>query len=112
MLDVPVNVRYDLVRSKKSNAFISTGVSAMVMVNQDYNYLYTGQNKVTEVTKDVSGQGNDVYASTNISVGYERRFKKTAIQVAPYVKMPMGSVGYGNLSLGNIGAQISIKKDL
>lgn len=111
MVDVPVNVRYDVVHSKKNNAFVSTGVSAMWMANQNVSYDYTHSDGSTSTTnKNVDGQGRTVYAVTNVAVGYERKFKNTAVQVAPYVKIPLGNVGYGNLSLGSLGAQISIKQ--
>lgn len=109
MIDVPVNVRYDVVSGKSSDAFVSTGASAMVMVNQTYSYQYGGNT----VNQDVSGKGaNNVTATVNVSVGYEKHFKSTSIQIAPYLKIPMGDIGYGNLSLGAVGAQISIKKSL
>lgn len=110
MIDVPVNVRYDVVHSAKNNAFVSTGMSAMWMAKQSYNYKYTGESGPKQVSKDVTGQGNDVYTATNVSLGFEHRFKKTAVEVAPYVKIPLGSIGYGDLNLGSVGAQILIKQ--
>lgn len=110
MVDIPVNVRYDLVRSRRNSAFVSTGISAIWMAKQDYSYQYMGEKGVAQVSKDVTGQGKDLYATTNVCVGYERHFKRAAVQLAPYVNIPIGSVGYGNLSLGNLGAQILIKQ--
>ncbi|ANI88429.1 hypothetical protein A9P82_03390 [Arachidicoccus ginsenosidimutans] len=111
MVDVPVNIRYDVVHTKKSNAFVSTGVSTTWMANQNYTYQYTADNgNTTQVSRDVSGQGKNVYAVTNVSIGFEQHFKNTSVQVAPYVKIPLGGIGYGNMNLGSVGAQISIKK--
>ncbi|HEY0299016.1 MAG TPA: hypothetical protein VGB84_07340 [Arachidicoccus sp.] len=111
MVDVPVNVRYDVVHSKKSSAFVSTGISTMWMANQSYAYQYADNGTATQVSKDVSGQGKSVYAVTNVSIGFEQHFKKTSVQLAPYIKIPLGSIGYGNLNLGSVGAQISIKQN-
>ncbi|MGF7231760.1 outer membrane beta-barrel protein [Arachidicoccus sp.] len=111
MVDVPVNVRYDIVQSKKNSAFVSTGVSATWMVDQSYNYAYAkSDGSSAQINKDVTGQGKNVYAVTNVSLGYEYHFNKMALEVAPYVKIPLGNIGYGNLSLGSVGAQISIKQ--
>ncbi len=112
MIDVPVNVRYDMVHSKKRKAFVSTGVSPTVMVKQSYVYDYTDENGTRLIDRDVTGQGKNFYAVANVSVGYEQKWNKTSIQVAPYLKIPMGEIGYGNLSLGGIGTQVSIKRDL
>lgn len=112
MIDVPVNVRYDMVHAKKSKAFVSTGVSPTVMVKQSYVYDYTDENGTRLIDRDVTGQGKSFYAVANLSVGYEQKWNKTSVQVAPYLKIPMGEIGYGNLSLGGIGTQVSIKRDL
>lgn len=112
MIDVPVNVRYDMVHSKKRKAFVSTGVSPTVMVKQSYVYDYTDENGTRLIDRDVTGQGKNFYAVANVSVGYEQKWNKTSVQVAPYLKIPMSEIGYGNLSLGGIGTQVSIKRDL
>ncbi|WP_245562154.1 porin family protein [Niabella aurantiaca] len=112
MIDVPVNVRYDVVASKKNKAFVSTGVSPTVIVKQSYVYDYDPGDGPVPVNRDVSGKGKSVYAVANLSVGYEQKWNHVSVQIAPYVKIPMGEIGYGNLSLGGIGTQISIKKDL
>ncbi|MBO9619201.1 MAG: outer membrane beta-barrel protein [Niabella sp.] len=112
MIDVPVNVRYDVVASKKNKAFISTGVSPTMIVKQSYVYDYDKGDGPARIDRDVSGKGNSVYAVANLSIGYEQKWNHVSVQIAPYVKIPMGEIGYGNLSLGGIGTQISIKKDL
>ncbi|WP_300601516.1 outer membrane beta-barrel protein [Niabella sp.] len=112
MIDVPVNVRYDVVASKKNKAFVSTGVSPTVIVKQSYIYDFDRGEGPVPINRDVSGKGKSVYAVANLSIGYEQRWEHVSVQIAPYVKIPMGEIGYGNLSLGGVGTQISIKKDL
>ncbi|HRB73755.1 MAG TPA: PorT family protein [Niabella sp.] len=114
MLDVPINVRYDMVNSKHKNrkAFVSTGVSPTVMLKQSYVYDFTNENETRLINKDVSGKGKSMYAVANLSVGYEQKFNRTSVQIAPYLKLPLGEVGYGDLSLGGMGALLSIKRDL
>ncbi|ULT41088.1 hypothetical protein KRR40_41410 [Niabella defluvii] len=82
------------------------------MVKQSYVYDYTDENGTRLIDRDVTGQGKNFYAVANVSVGYEQKWNKTSVQVAPYLKIPMGEIGYGNLSLGGIGTQVSIKRDL
>lgn len=112
MIDVPVNVRYDVVASKKNKAFVSTGVSPTVIVKQSYIYDFDRGDGPVPINRDVSGKGKSVYAVANLSIGYEQKWEHVSVQIAPYVKIPMGEIGYGNLSLGGVGTQISIKKDL
>lgn len=109
MIDVPINVRYDVVRSKKNSAFVSTGVSGLWMAKESYAYYYDKAGQSSEKNINVTGKGKSLYSVTNLSVGYERTFKKTSIQIEPYIKLPMSSIGYGNLNLGSLGTQISIK---
>lgn len=109
MLDIPLNVRYDVVRSKKNNAFVSTGISGLLMTKETYSYNYNKQGQAYQRRVDVSGRGKSLYTVTNLSIGYERKFNRTSIQVEPYIKLPMSTIGYGNLNLGSLGTQISIK---
>ena len=74
MIDVPVNVRYDVVASRKNKAFISTGVSPTVIVKQSYIYDFDRGEGPVPVTRDVSGRGKSVYAVANLSVGYEQKW--------------------------------------
>ncbi|MGC4232492.1 MAG: outer membrane beta-barrel protein [Niabella sp.] len=112
MIDVPVNVRYDIIESKKGKAFVSTGVSPTIMVKQSYIYQLERDSGPVQINRDVSGDGKNVYAVANISIGYEQKWDRTSVQIAPYLKIPTGEIGYGNLSLGGIGTQVSIKRDL
>lgn len=112
MIDVPVNVRYDIVNKKKRNAFVSTGVSTTWMVDESYSYdRREDDGSIANYTREGNSK-NNVYAVTNISAGYEQKFDKTSIQVAPYYKIPLGNVGTGNVNLGSLGAQVSIKRSL
>jgi hypothetical protein len=110
MLDVPVNVRYDVMRNKKSKAFVSTGVSGLLMAKETYSYNYDNNGQVYQRSVTVTGKGKSLYTVTNLSIGYERSFKRTSVQIEPYIKLPMSSIGYGELNLGSLGAQISIKR--
>ena len=110
MLDVPVNVRYDVVRTSKSNAFVSTGVSGLLMAKESYSYNYNNQGQTYQKSVDVSGKGKSLYTVTNLSIGYERTFNRTSVQIEPYIKLPMSSIGYGQLNLGSLGTQVSIKQ--
>lgn len=109
MVDIPVNIRYDFLRTKQADVFVSSGVSILWMTKQLYSYQNSNNLKITQ---DVTGRGNSLLTSINISAGYEKHIKSISLQFAPYVKIPAGKVGYGNISLGSIGAQISIKKNL
>lgn len=112
MIDVPVNVRYDMVHTKKRKAFVSTGVSPTIIVQQSYVYDYTDEKGTRLIDRDVTGKGKGVYPVANFSIGYEQKWDKTSVQVTPYIKIPMGEIGYGNLELGGLGTQITLKRDL
>jgi hypothetical protein len=111
MFEVPVNVRYDLLASKKNYAFASAGLSSYFMQQEDYDFHYTTN----------SGYYNSRYKSykvseqywfsvLNLSVGYERMLtKRLSLQVEPYLKLPLNGIGFGNMDLSSYGVFFGVR---
>lgn len=121
MLDIPLNLRIDLVQSKNGRAFVSTGVSGMMMTNERYVYVnnnntsnntynYSQSQQTQQTAGSLPANGTSISAATNLSLGYERTFRRTSVQIEPYVKIPMGKMGSSDISLGSLGTQISIRQ--
>lgn len=119
MLDVPINLRYDValkpVSKGQSRLFVSGGVTSYVIKKQDYVYKfenpyapnihYRGTSVDTPVRSNLS--------HLNLSVGYERPLtKRLAWQIEPYAKIPLKSVGFFKVNLLSTGALVSLRYKL
>lgn len=118
MLDIPLNVRYDLVLQPRTNGrlpsrwFMSGGLTTYVMNKEDYHYTYSSY---------THGQKNDWSTSTgsygfsnlNMSVGYERALGKRLFwQVEPFIKLPLKGVGAYKINLLSTGSFFSLRYKL
>ncbi|MDJ1506344.1 hypothetical protein QNI22_37160, partial [Cytophagaceae bacterium BD1B2-1] len=116
IIDIPINIRYNVFQNKiiGSNWFVSVGASSYFMKREDYDFRLT---KYGHYNKDVewgiSNSNNHFFAVGNLSIGYEQRMgEHFSWQVEPYLKIPLGGVGYGKVKLISSGVFFSIKYHL
>ena len=110
--DVPVNLRYDVWQTPRYRIFISSGLTTYVMPKEDYTYWYEKPDPSIKWwgAPDKPGTERFLFSHLNLSAGYERQFSRHwAWQIEPFLKMPLGGVGYGNIRLTNIGAFASMR---
>jgi hypothetical protein len=114
ILDIPLNIRFNVFQKPEYNWFVSTGVSSYLMLTEDYQYYYDYQTTPTGLpTKLFWRRDKDYYGSTfNLSVGFEKKIAKNlTIQAEPYLKTPLTEVGRGKVNLYSSGILFSIKHD-
>lgn len=122
MLDIPINLRYDVARRPRLNGqvpsrwFVSGGVTTYVMRKEDYDYNYPAGTHLYPTTPlGWSGSTGKWFnfSQLNLSGGYERSIsRKLSWQVEPFVKVPLKSVGYLKLNLLSTGAFLSLRYKL
>jgi len=111
VLDIPINLRYYAITFPRSRAFISGGVSSYLMLTEDYVYNYIGGYGQKPGTYEYSerNENRHYFKVANVSLGYERLLsKRWALQVEPFVKMPVAGVGFGKIKLSTTGVFVSL----
>jgi hypothetical protein len=123
MIDIPINVRYDLALRPRLNGqipsrwFVSGGVTTYIMQQEDYIYNYADEDKphvYRDDRKEWHGStGRYDFSQLNISAGYERALsRRLSWQVEPFVKVPLKGVGYYKINLLSTGAFFSLRYKL
>lgn len=120
MLDIPINLRYDLaVRPRRVGGlanrwFVSGGVTTYVMLQEDYTYTYTNPADPRIRYRQWSTHtGQYEFSQLNLSVGYERSLsRRLSWQAEPFLKIPLKGVGYYKLDLLSTGAFFSLRYKL
>jgi hypothetical protein len=112
VLDIPLNLRYDLSQGIKSRWFIASGVSSYMMLNEKYDYTYPPHSYPK--WKNWEGStGNYWFGVMNLSVGFERQIgRNLSIQAEPYFKLPLAQVGLGKIKLNTSGIFLSARYKL
>ncbi len=105
VLDIPLNVRYYAVSLGQSQLFVSSGLSSYLMLREDYEYVYPYASNYERHERNTN---RHYFKVANVSMGYERAWgKRGAIQVEPFVKLPLAGVGFGRIRLATIGTVFS-----
>lgn len=109
MLDVPLTLTYDVWKWKQNQFFVSLGSTSYLMLKEDYYYQYPTYAYELEKKRT----GNHWLATANISLGVERPIlPRLLVRIEPFVKTPLGGVGFGNVRLRSSGVFFSLRYQL
>jgi hypothetical protein len=111
VLDIPLNVRYYFKPQRNHRFFASTGISSYLMLTEEYYYEYDGYQSPDQVDSWSGRNENQHYFGVyNLSVGYQRSFgNRWALEIEPFIKLPLGGVGFGRVNLWSTGSTFSLK---
>ena len=122
MLDIPINLRYDIALRPRLNGqspsrwFVSGGVTTYIMRQEDYvnNFSEADKPHVYPGMEGWHGRtGTYGFSQLNLSVGYERSLsRRLSWQVEPFLKAPLKGVGYYKINLLSTGAFFSLRYKL
>lgn len=108
VLDIPINLKYQLVNRPKLNIYASAGVSSYIMLKEDYKYeLENGWKSEW----GISNENQHFFGVGNLQVHFERRFgKHMAVEVAPFFKVPLTGYGHGNIKFHSMGSFFTLRR--
>ncbi len=110
MLDIPLNLRYNILISGRHQFFISGGASTYILLKEDYYFEYGVDDP--ELPQHWGTDKVSVYPFkiVNLSVGYQYQLgRKGALQVEPFIKIPTAGVGWGEVDLHTLGVYFMYK---
>ena len=110
VIEVPLNLRYDLSQNDRSRWFVGAGASSYYMQDEKYEYNYAPHTYNAKYYEKNAATGWYWLSHLNASAGYEYRFsKKISLLAEPYVRVPIKRVGYGKVNLFTTGVWFSIR---
>ena len=110
MLEIPLNVRYNINQNTKSQWFASAGLSTYFMMNQNYRYYYYFTGMPSERDWNRSDDTTHLLSIVNLSAGFEKSISPTlSIQAEPYLKIPLSGMGFGQMDINSYGLYLTLK---
>ena len=110
MWDIPLNVRYNFIIKPGIKWFVNTGTSSYIMRNQAYTYYFIVNNYTTQKDWKTGSQQNEWFKIINFSAGFEKALNKSwSLQTEPFVKLPVGGMGFGKMDISSYGIMLGIK---
>jgi Outer membrane protein beta-barrel domain len=107
VLDVPINLRYNLGGKRNNNWFVNGGISSYLLMNETYSWYFA-----TQPTTERQWADNAKYywSTLNLSFGLEKSLTRhISLQAEPYLKTPLGLVGRGKVNIFSSGILFSAK---
>jgi hypothetical protein len=113
MLELPLNLRYDIKQAANHTWFAAMGLSSYFMKNEQYAYDINYSGYRAKRSYSYNKKSADFFSVINLSGGYSRRIGKIGeLRVEPYVKIPVKKIGTGSLPLQSGGVYIGFTKNL
>ncbi|MET7255100.1 hypothetical protein [Dyadobacter fermentans] len=112
VLEIPLNVRYDIALGERSRWFATGGFSSYHMNAEKYKYYYIDpKDPSAEKWPGWNGKTGWYWLShANVSAGYEYRIsRKLSLLAEPSIRMPLKRVGYGKVNLITTGLWLSVR---
>lgn len=110
VIEIPLNLRYDLIQNNRFRIFAGAGTSSYYMQNEKYVYNYRPHTYNIKWYETETKTGWFLLSHINLSAGYEHRISnKLSLLAEPYVKIPIKKVGYGKVDLFTAGVWLSIR---
>ncbi len=108
VLDIPLNLQWRLLELKKGVLAIEAGLSSYLMLNEKYTYEYEGGYGSYSKVWEVANQNKHWFGVQNLSVSYTHRLSPAfSVGAAPFVKIPLTSIGAGHVQLTSAGIFLS-----
>jgi hypothetical protein len=113
MLDIPLNVNYQVYHKKQNKLSIGTGLSSYIMLHEAYTFNYNGYNAAGPSHYTVPNSGKYFFGIYNLNINYERQLNsKVGLTVQPYLKLPLAAIGYSQVRLQTTGVAVGLNWNL
>ncbi|TFF38202.1 hypothetical protein [Mucilaginibacter psychrotolerans] len=107
MLDVPLNIGYQVYQNRKNKFSLGTGVSSYFMLHENYKYTYSSTYANGPTSYTVANPKNYLLSVINVNATFERQINsKFSLSVQPYMKLPIKAVGYSQVNLHTAGVAV------
>ena len=111
MIDIPLNINYNIFSSLNSRIFIGSGISTFIVLNEKYEYEFSNYADYPDgwETDETSVLWGGFW---NITAGMETKILNGwDVRIEPYFRVPVRSVGYGNINLYGSGILFTLKRN-
>ena len=104
MVDIPLNVRYNIFLKGNNRLFISGGASTYFLLKEDYYFSYYQEDPELPTHWGTDKMTIYPFGIINFSLGYQLQLSgKSSIQVEPFIKIPTTGIGWGKVDLHTLG---------
>lgn len=113
ILDIPLNVYYQIKPGSRTSFFIGAGLSSYIMLTENYTYTVNTYYGNRYYSSGVERENNEWFKILNLSLGVQYQLgSKFFLQAEPFIKAPLAGVGEGDVKLSSLGVFFGLKYKL
>jgi len=112
VLDIPLNLNYQLISKGKNDLKIGGGLSSYFMLREDYHFNFADP-ATSPANLQVNNQNRHLFGVFNLDATYTRRIdNRFGIVIQPYAKLPITRIGFGQVDLRSTGVALGLSWDI
>lgn len=109
VLDIPINVGYQVYNKGVNKFSLGTGLSSYFMLRENYTFNYAGGYPDGPATYNIRNRNQHIMGILNLNMTYQREISsKFGVAVQPYYKIPLTGIGYGQVNLKSAGVAVGV----
>lgn len=108
VLDIPLNLSYNILKLDKTTISIGTGISSYIMLREDYQFssFQSGNEDMEEL--HLVNENQHWLSVLNFQANFERKLSSNmSISFQPFMKLPLSEVGYAKVKLQSVGLAVN-----
>jgi hypothetical protein len=108
MLDIPLNINYQVYHLQANSITLGTGLSSYFMLREDYRFNYASSYSANWPTGySVINKNHNILSVLNLDATYTHQINsKFGVTVQPYLKVPLADVGASQVRLQTTGVAL------
>lgn len=115
MLEIPLNIRYDITRNQQAAWYATAGLSSYIMKREDYDltYLYISSGNYGVHSRSYRNASRNFFSVLQLSTGYQQQLRNgLALRIEPAMRLPLTGLGSGKLRFSSVGLQVGVTKNI
>jgi cytoskeletal protein RodZ len=109
MLDIPINIGYQVYNKHQNKISIGTGLSSYIMLRENYTFNYASATATGPAYFDVPNIDKYFFGILNLNATYEHQLNsRVGISFQPYLKLPLTNIGYSQVRLQTTGVAVGL----
>jgi hypothetical protein len=109
MLDIPLNIGYQVYNKHQNKISVGTGLSSYIMLSQTFQFNYSSAYNTGPAQFNAPGVDKYFFGVLNLNATYQHQVNsKVGYSIQPYMKLPLTNIGYSQVKLQTTGVAIGL----
>lgn len=109
VLDIPINIDYQVYSKSKNKFSLGTGLSSYIMLKESYHFDYASLYPAGPTDYNITNRNKHILGVLNLAATYQRQINsKFSLDIEPYLKVPLTNIGASQVKLQSVGMAVGI----